>query len=190
MGASIPSGLLIARWAERLDITSAGSGNIGAANVARTVGIGWGLLTLIADMLKGFIPVALAHYQLGAYTETSWLAEAVIGFSALLGNQFSAYLHFKGGKGVATFLGVFLAISPLSFLFSGSLFVIVFSIWRYSSLGSIAAVISMPGWLLLFSHAPYTIIISLVMVLLIIVRHRENIHRLMHGDERRFSRRN
>ena len=186
--ASIPFGLLISQKVVRLDITKAGSGNIGAANVAREVGLKWGVITLLADTLKGFIPVVFAHYLLGSSTEINEALKGMVGLSALLGHQFSVYNHFRGGKGVATCLGVFLAISPISCLFSGIIFCILVSLWRYISLGSILAALTMPIWLYLMGHSAFMVLLSLIMSLLITFLHRENIQRLIQGNERRWQR--
>lgn len=187
--ASIPFGLLISRRVVRLDITKAGSGNIGATNVAREVGLKWGIFTLLVDILKGFIPVTLAHYLLGSSAEVQEALKGIVGLSALLGHQFSVYNRFRGGKGVATCLGVFLAISPLSCLFSGTIFLILVYLWRYISLGSILAALTMPIWLYLTGHSIFMILMSLIIFLLITLLHRENIKRLMQGNERRWQKR-
>ena len=187
--ASIPFGLLISRKAARLDITRAGSGNIGATNVAREVGLKWGIITLVVDTLKGFIPVALAHSLLGCSAEILEALKGIVGLSALLGHQFSIYNRFRGGKGIATYLGVFLAISPLSCLFSGIIFLILVSLWRYISLGSLVAALTMPIWLYLLGHSTPLTVISVIISLLITLLHRENIKRLIQGNERRWQRR-
>ena len=140
--ASIPFGLVVGRRVRGLDIAKVGSGNIGAANVAREVGLAWGIVTLLADTLKGFIPVAAVPYLLGASPEIGEALRGLVGLAALLGHQFPVYNRLKGGKGVATCLGVFLAISPISCLFSGAIFLIVVAMWRYISLGSMAASLS------------------------------------------------
>jgi glycerol-3-phosphate acyltransferase PlsY len=184
--ASIPFGLLISQKVAGLDITKAGSGNIGAANVAREVGFKWGVITLLADTLKGFIPVAFANYPLGSSAAINEALQGMVGLSALLGHQFSVYNRFKGGKGVATCLGVFLAISPISCLFSGIVFFIVVSLRRYISLGSILAALTLPIWLYLMGHSTSMIFISLIISLLITFQHRENIQRLVQGNERRW----
>lgn len=186
--ASIPFGFLVSQKVLRLDITKVGSGNIGATNVAREVGLKWGIITFLADTLKGFIPVILAHYLLGASTEINEALKGMIGVSALLGHQFSVYNRFKGGKGVATCLGVFLGISPISCLFSGIIFIVLVSAWRYVSLGSMLAVLTMPIWLYLMGHSSLLILLSLIISLLIIFKHKENIQRLIQGNERRWQR--
>jgi len=183
---SIPFGVLISQKVARLDITKAGSGNIGATNVAREVGLKWGVITLLADVLKGFIPVVLARYLLGSSIEMNEALKGMIGLTALLGHQFPVYSHFRGGKGVATCLGVFLAISPISCLFSGVMFFILVALWRYISLGSILGALTMPIWLYLMGHSTFMILPSLVMSLLITFQHRGNIQRLIQGNERRW----
>jgi len=183
---SIPFGVLISQKVARLDITKAGSGNIGATNVAREVGLKWGVITLLADVLKGFIPVVLARYLLGSSIEMNEALKGMIGLTALLGHQFPVYSHFRGGKGVATCLGIFLAISPISCLFSGVMFFILVALWRYISLGSILGALTMPIWLYLTGHSTFMILPSLVMSLLITFQHRGNIQRLIQGNERRW----
>jgi glycerol-3-phosphate acyltransferase PlsY len=184
--ASIPFGLIISKGVEDMDITKVGSGNIGAANVAREVGLKWGIMTLLADALKGFIPVAATYYFLGSSTELQETMGGLVGLGALLGHQFPVYNRLRGGKGVATGLGVFLAISPISCLFSGMLFLIAVALWRYTSLGSMTAALTMPIWLYVMGHSPYMVALSGAMSLLIIVRHRENIQRLIRGNEIRW----
>jgi glycerol-3-phosphate acyltransferase PlsY len=183
---SIPFGLLISQKVAKLDITKAGSGNIGAANVAREVGLKWGIATFLADTLKGFIPVICAYYLLGSSTEINEALKGMIGLAALLGHQFSIYNRFKGGKGVATYLGVFLAISPISCLLCGMIFVLFVWVWRYISLGSIVASLTMPLCLYFMGHPNVIIIISLILSFLVTFKHRENIRRLVRGNERRW----
>jgi len=183
---SIPFGLLISQKVAKLDITKVGSGNIGAANVAREVGLKWGIATLLADTLKGFIPVICAYYLLGSSAEITEALKGMIGLAALLGHQFSVYNRFKGGKGVATYLGVFLAISPISCLLCSMIFFIFVWVWRYVSLGSIVASLAMPLCLYFMGHPNVIIIISLIISFLITFKHRENIRRLVRGNERRW----
>lgn len=183
---SIPFGLLISQKVAKLDITKAGSGNIGAANVAREVGLKWGIVTLLADTLKGFIPVICASYLLGSSGEINEALKGMIGLAALLGHQFSIYNRFKGGKGVATYLGVFLAISPISCLLCGMIFFIFVWVWRYISLGSIVASLTMPLCLYFMGHPNVIIIFSLILSFLVTFKHRENIRRLVRGNEKRW----
>jgi len=183
---SIPFGLVVGRRARGMDITEIGSGNIGAANVAREIGLAWGIVTLLADALKGFIPVAVVPFLLGGSAELDEALRGLVGLAAVLGHQFPVYNHKRGGKGVATCLGVFLAISPLSCAFSGAIFLIVVAIRRYISLGSLVAALSMPAWLSIGGHSGFLIITSMAMSLLIVLRHKDNIRRLAKGNERRW----
>lgn len=183
---SIPFGLLISQKVARLDITKVGSGNIGASNVAREVGLKWGIITFLADILKGFLPVICAYYILGPPAETNEALKGMIGLAALLGHQFSVYNRFKGGKGVATYLGVFLAISPIACIVCGIIFFIFVWVWRYISLGSIVASLTMPLCLYFMGHPRVIIVISLIISFLVTFKHRENIRRLSRGNERRW----
>jgi glycerol-3-phosphate acyltransferase PlsY len=183
---SISFGLLISQKVRKIDITKAGSGNIGAANVAREVGLKWGIVTLLADTLKGFIPVICAYYLINSSAEINEALIGMIGLAALLGHQFSMYHRFKGGKGVATYLGVFLAISPISCLLCGMIFVIFVWVWRYISLGSIVASLAMPLCLYFLRHSNVIIILSLIISFFVIFKHRGNIRRLVQGNERRW----
>jgi len=183
---SIPFGVIISRAVIRLDITKVGSGNIGATNVAREVGLKWGVITLVADALKGYIPVALAQYMFGSSTETAEALAGIVGILALLGHQYPIYNRFKGGKGIATGLGILLALSPISCLFSGVIFVVVVILWGYVSLGSILAALTVPLWLYIAGHSTFLILLSLIMSVLITFRHRGNIQRLLRGNERKW----
>jgi glycerol-3-phosphate acyltransferase PlsY len=183
---SIPFGIIVGRRARGVDITELGSGNIGAANVAREVGLGWGIVTLLADALKGFIPVAVVPCLLCGSGEVDEALRGLVGLAAVLGHQFPVYNYKRGGKGVATCLGVFLAISPMSCAFSGAIFLIVVAISRYTSLGSMVAALSMPGWLSMGDHSGFLIGTSMAMCLLILFRHKDNIRRLAKGNERRW----
>lgn len=184
--ASVPFGRIIARRVRGLDITEVGSGNIGAANVAREVGTGWGIATLLCDTLKGFIPVAVAQSLLGGSGGLTEALQGLIGLAALLGHQFPVYTPGKGGKGVATALGVFLVISPVSCLLSGALFLVVVAVKRYISLGSMTAALSMPVWLFIGGHPDFLLITSMAISLLIVLKHRDNVSRLAKGSERRW----
>jgi len=178
---SIPTGLLLAKALGGVDIRTKGSGNIGATNVYRTMGRKVGILTLIGDCLKGLIPVLAAR----------WLAlpdlwVAAVGMAAFLGHIFPVFLRFKGGKGVATALGVFLAASPLAVLAALGVFIVVLVTWRYVSLASISASAAMPALAALIDRKPTTVAMSLLIAAIVIVKHHENIRRLRNGTENRF----
>src|SRR5690242_3692456 len=146
---SIPFGLLVARLFGGRDIRNSGSGNIGATNVARAVGPAAGILTLLLDTAKGALAVLLG----GPYSEHSSTAAMLLGLAALLGHCFPVWLKFKGGKGVATALGVFLMLAPLAALGALLVFILVTIAWRYVSLGSVSAAAAMP-LLMYFLWAP------------------------------------
>lgn len=177
---SIPTGLLLAK-AHGVDIRAAGSGNIGATNVYRTLGRSVGVLTLVGDCLKGLLPVLLARH-LGFADQ--WVA--AVGVAAFVGHVYTVFLGFKGGKGVATALGVFLAISPLAVLCALAIFVTVVWKWRYISLGSITAAALMPLFVVLLSRNVAYAVVTCIVAVLVVVKHRENIARLRAGTENKF----
>ncbi len=177
---SVPTGLLLAK-AAGVDIRAAGSGNIGATNVYRTLGRTVGVLTLVGDCLKGLLPVLAARY-LGV--TDAWIAAA--GLAAFLGHVYTIFLGFKGGKGVATALGVFLGVSPLAVLFAVAIFALLVWKWRYISLGSISAASAMPILVALLDRRPLLVGMTVVVATLVIWKHRENIGRLRDGTENRF----
>ena len=177
---SVPTGLLLAR-ALGVNIRETGSGNIGATNVYRTMGRKVGILTLVGDCLKGLLPVLAAKW-IGL--PDLWIAG--IGLAAFLGHVFTIFLGFKGGKGVATALGVFLGTSPLSVLLALSVFALVLYRWRFVSLASIAAAAIIPVLVWLTGGRPEFILMSIAIAGLVIYKHRENISRLRSGTESRF----
>ncbi len=178
---SIPTGLLLAKAFAGVDIREAGSGNIGATNVYRTLGRKVGLLTLIGDCLKGVVPVVVAG---GLGMTAPWIA--LVGLAAFLGHVYTVFLGFKGGKGVATALGVFLAVSPLAVLGALAVFSLVLYKWRYVSLASIAAAAVMPSLVALIDRKPESVGMSIIIAALIIYKHKENIKRLKEGMENKF----
>ena len=183
---AIPFGKVVAKYVARIDITQRGSGNIGATNVARELGMKWGVITLILDVLKGLAPVLLFSLY-ASQTGTAYeIALAGIGLCALLGHMFPVFLGFHGGKGVATALGVYLAISPLSCLFGLILFVLIVIKWDFISLGSIISAGTMPLFFILLGKSHPVIIASVIMALLICYKHKENIERLIKGEERKW----
>jgi acyl phosphate:glycerol-3-phosphate acyltransferase len=177
---SVPTGLLLAR-AFGVNIRETGSGNIGATNVYRTMGRKVGILTLVGDCLKGLIPVLVAKW-LGL--PDAWVA--AIGLAALLGHVFTIFLGFKGGKGVATALGVFLGTAPISVLLALVIFALVLYKWRYVSLASVVAAALIPALVWLTVGKPELVLMSLAIALVVIFRHRENIARLRAGTESKF----
>lgn len=175
---SIPFGLIISRLFGKVDIRNAGSGNIGATNVYRVMGKSYGIVTLILDMVKGGLFVTLARVL-----THSEILEGLAGLSAFLGHLYPLYLRFQGGKGVATFMGVFIVLSPFALLADLVIFTIVAYRTHYISLASLFSAIFLPIFLLGFAYPKVYIILSLVMGFFIILRHRENIQRLKYGRE-------
>ena len=183
---SIPFGKLIAGRVARIDITQRGSGNIGATNVARELDLRWGLLTLALDLLKGLIPVALFIGFASAEGAEREIGLTAVGLAALIGHQFSLFLKFRGGKGVATALGVYLTLSPLSCLGALILFISVVVKWNFVSLGSMISATAMPLLLYLLGRSQTIILGSAITAGLICLKHSENIQRLIRGEERKW----
>jgi glycerol-3-phosphate acyltransferase PlsY len=193
---SIPFGYLIVRLKAGTDIRATGSGGTGATNVSRSAGKAAGVLTLILDGLKGVAAVLLARSVWSSAPEAGWWV-ALAGLAALLGHIFPIWLGFRGGKGVATGVGVFLMLSPLAVAVAVIIFLIIVWSTRYVSLGSILAAISIPLfiWLQHRFLAPVSILGPLMFLaifgtLLIVFAHRANIGRLRQGTENKFGRNN
>jgi len=175
---SIPCGLVLARLTGAPDPRKVGSGNIGATNVLRSGGKALGLATLIFDILKGLIPTLAASLIL-----ENMVPICLVGGLAFLGHLFPLYLKFKGGKGVATAIGVMLILMPKALLLSLLCFLIVVWIGRMVSLGSITASALLPLWGGLWGYPKPFIMLSGIIALFIIVRHRANIKRILSGTE-------
>ena len=187
---SIPTGYLLYRLFRRQDIRSIGSGNIGATNVLRAGGPGLGIATFVLDVLKGSASVWLGGL-LGAMLMPSAPlrnAQALAALCAVLGHMYTCWLHFHGGKGVATGFGVFLVASPWAALAAIGVFALVLAITRYVSAGSIAGAASFPVFAWIFdtgSRPLFFFCIQCIVALLIIVKHHQNIRRLFAGTESR-----
>jgi glycerol-3-phosphate acyltransferase PlsY len=184
---SIPFGKLIAMKVAHIDITQKGSGNIGATNVARELSIKWGILTLVLDMLKGFVPVVLFACMAPKAGIGQEIGLFVVGLSALSGHQFSVFLRFRGGKGVGTALGIYLAISPLSCIIALMLFILIVYVWDFVSLASMLSALAMPLLFALFGKAPPLVIGAVIAAALIVIKHKDNIQRLIKGNERKWT---
>lgn len=182
---SIPFGYLIVKLKEGRDIRSSGSGNIGATNVLRAAGGRSAALTLVLDAAKGYMAVWLAD----SISRSSPQAVALAAMAAVLGHLFPVFLKFKGGKGVATVLGVFLYVSAIPVLIAAGAFLGVVVLFKYVSLGSMAAAVVFPAayFLLVYPRNPSSWLLFAVIVCsgLVIVRHHENIQRLWAGTERK-----
>ncbi|WP_027390611.1 glycerol-3-phosphate 1-O-acyltransferase PlsY [Chrysiogenes arsenatis] len=177
--ASIPFGLLVVQLVKGVDVRQHGSGNIGATNVFRVGGAFAGIVTLLLDAAKGFLPVFIAQQW---YPQTEWLHVAVA-FIALLGHTLSLFLKFKGGKGVATALGVFLALLPLHIGIAAVVFAVALFVSGYVSLGSVLAAITLPLATLIMPAPLWYAGFALVAAVLVIAKHRANIGRLRAGTE-------
>jgi len=191
---SIPFGLLIGRYIGKVDLRKHGSGNIGATNVARTMGMKWGALALLFDALKGVAPILIARHFFPTEPEYSTHQQVIAGVLAVVGHMFPPWLGFKGGKGVATALGVVTVLSPESTLIACGFFVVVFLLSRIVSLASILASISfgisqftMYGETILTKNRWSLSVFAVCVPLLIIIRHRSNIYRLCRGEEKPLS---
>ncbi len=180
--AAIPTGIVLAKVMGYEDVRDKGSGNIGATNVYRVAGKLPGALTLVGDILKGFLPLLACKVWLNPTPTQLGIACAV----AIIGHCYPVYLKFKGGKGVATALGIFLVLSPKAVLGAAAVFVITVAISRFISLGSVLAAMSAPLLILMLNHPQPVFLATLFIAALIIWRHRTNIKRLLDGSENRF----
>lgn len=185
---SIPFGLLMGKLFGATDVRKTGSGNIGATNVARSVGLSAGILTLVLDGAKGAVPVWLARH----YFQDHVAFQILAGLGALAGHCFPAWLKFRGGKGVATAAGVFLVLCLPAALGALLVFALVVGFWRYVSLASVSAAAAMP-LLVYFLWAPHfappisVTVGSLAAAMLIVYKHDANLQRLVEGTEPKFS---
>ncbi len=187
---SIPTGFLLAR-SRGIDIRAVGSGNIGATNVLRQLGLAAGLVVLLADFLKGWLAVTLVAKFICAWSQPAadaptreWFALCA-GLAAILGHNYTCWLHFKGGKGIATTAGVLAALVPWSLLILLGVWAIVFALTRYVSLASICAALALPFAAWLTKESRPLILVTVAMSLLAIYKHKTNIQRLIHGTENR-----
>lgn len=191
---SIPFGFLLVKFFRKEDIRERGSGNIGATNVVRSGAKGLGALTFLLDACKGFVAVLFCgwlgvHSPWGAINPNDALAFGAL--FAILGHIYPVWLHFRGGKGVATAFGVFVALAPWAALCSLGVFVLLLLIFRYVSLGSIVATAIFPVLAWFFPHRPQGLRmweVILFLAVLVIYKHRQNIVRLLRGTEYRFGR--
>ncbi|HEY7193120.1 MAG TPA: glycerol-3-phosphate 1-O-acyltransferase PlsY [Gemmatimonadales bacterium] len=178
LGAT-PTSYIAAKVGRGIDLREHGSKNLGATNVYRILGWKYAIPVALFDIAKGAAPVLV-------FSHPAWLSVAV-GAAAVLGHMFSPYVGFKGGKGVATAAGMFLALAPIAVLIAIPVWGVCLWLTGYVSLSSIIAVLTVPVWVALFQpNAPYVFWASIALVALIILAHRKNIVRLLAGTENRF----
>jgi len=203
---AIPFSWLFVRVLKGIDLRTVGSGNLGSTNATRVLGVPLGLTIQVLDIFKGWVPVFLAGFleQPSFYHQAPEsrigilesgppisfeYAAMVVGFAAIFGHMFPVYMKFRGGKGVNTSLGVFLALAPKAMLAALGVGLVILALTRYVSLCSIAGAISFPFavWLLYPSH-PALLVVAVTVGLLIVVMHRSNVRRLLAGTEPRLGR--
>ncbi len=178
---SIPVGLILGQR-RGVDVRTQGSGNIGAANVARSLGAKIGVLVLLLDACKGAMPIIIARW-LGVGAESHpWLFVACA-LGPIAGHCFSIWLRFRGGKGVATALGVFLTLDPVSTLMSVTVFAAVYAVSRLVSLGSIAGCSILPLFMWCFGRPQAVIYTAIIGAAIIVFQHRDNIRRVLRSEE-------
>jgi acyl phosphate:glycerol-3-phosphate acyltransferase len=183
---AIPTSYIAGRLVRGIDLRQHGSGNLGATNAFRVLGWRAAVPTFLADTLKGFLPVFLFP-RIDSVTHFGWAL--AYGVAAILGHVYSIYVGFKGGKGVATSAGVFLALAPLAMLFSLVLWIGLVAATGYVSLASIVAAAAMPLLVLATGAPTAVLVLSALLAAFVIFAHRTNIRRLARGEEHRFRRR-
>ncbi len=178
---SIPTGYLIGKFTQGIDIRNYGSGNIGATNVLRTLGKKSAIFTLLGDFAKGYLPVILIRQEFpGSFP-------FLVGIMLILGHTWTIFLRFRGGKGVATAAGVFLALFPLATLSTVAMFILLVILTGYISVGSIGSALFLPLSIWFFEHSFVWTSVTLLISFLIIFNHRTNLRRLIKGKENKFS---
>lgn len=183
LAGSFPSGVVLSRLFLGKDVREVGSGNIGAANVARAGGMKLGVGVALLDVLKGLLPVLLARWAgLGSPSL------ALVALAAVLGHDFSIFLRFHGGKGVATTLGVAAMLGPLAAALAAACWLVTFLAGGYTSLASLVALTLLPVFLAVTHQPPIYVLAGIVLLILAAIKHLENIARLLAGTERSFRR--
>ncbi|HRY98680.1 MAG TPA: glycerol-3-phosphate 1-O-acyltransferase PlsY [Bacteroidales bacterium] len=185
---SIPTAVWTGRVFFGVDVRQHGSGNAGATNVIRVLGTWVGMAVLLIDMLKGLLAVSLVGFfpaLLGPGTNPD-LFRVILAFTAVLGHVFPVFAGFRGGKGVATFMGTAFAIFPLTFLCAIGIFLLIFLLTRWVSLGSIVSAFTMPMFAILAFQEPWpSVVFAFVVAIAIPATHHKNIRRLLRGEEKR-----
>jgi len=179
---SVPTGLWLVRWVRGVDVREHGSGNIGTANVYRVAGPWLGSVVLVADVAKGAVPVLVCR---GLDLAPGWAVAA--GVASIAGHNWSVFLGFRGGKGIATSFGVLAALSPKAAAVAAALWVTAVAVTRYASVGSVLAMLSVPVSMLLWKEPAAHLAFGVAAAVLGLVRHRSNLRRLVEGTELRIT---
>jgi len=180
----LPFGYLVGKYIYKVDIRQIGSGNIGAVNVIRSLGIRWGILVLFLDLFKSFIALTLFK---GYLTQDHFLF--LFSLLLVLGHDYSPFLNFKGGKGVATSMGIYLALFPIALIWAVPIYLLFLLVSGFPSLASLISLLSIPLIVYLYKSPSYLVILSIVLFLIALLRHKENIVRLLEGRENRIFKR-
>ena len=175
---SIPWGYIIVKLVRGIDIRNYGSGNIGATNVYRVLGIWWALTTFLLDALKGFLPVIYSMKTI----PSPWIY--LVALSPFVGHCYTIWLKGKGGKGVATSAGILLALTPQAFLIVFAIWLLVVAIFRISSLGALVAALALPFVTYFLYRKLDLTLFTILLAVWVILRHRENIRRFLKGEEK------
>jgi glycerol-3-phosphate acyltransferase PlsY len=183
---AIPSGYWLGHRFAGKDVRADGSRNIGATNVARVLGLRWGLLVLVLDMVKGALPVVVSLWLWPTAIHGNLQAVGVVALATLLGSCYSVFLRFQGGKGVATASGISLILWPGAIFCSFLVFLAVAWRWRYVSLASLSGSLTLPLWLALLGYPGLAVALGSLFAICIVFRHRSNIRALTHGTERKW----
>jgi glycerol-3-phosphate acyltransferase PlsY len=189
---AIPFGVIVSSRIKGVDIRQVGSGNIGTANAIRALGPFWGGTVFIGDALKGALPVLGAKYLYTAMPSAvpaNLMAVVMIaaGLASIIGHNFPIYLNFKGGKGVATSFGVFVALNPLAALSGLGVWILTVLITRYASLGSLLGAVSLPVFMYVFKSPVEFVVFGVIAAIFVFWMHRSNIGRLLKGEERKIT---
>jgi glycerol-3-phosphate acyltransferase PlsY len=184
---SLNAALIVSKVFYKKDIRKYGSGNAGTTNVLRTFGKGAAVAVLVLDMLKGILACIIGGLLVGYIENYGWAGVYLAGFAAVLGHNWPVYFEFKGGKGVLTTFAVVLYMSPIPALICLGFFILIVSLTHYVSLGSIMGAILWPILAIFFDTPVMMLIIAVIMAVLIVIRHKDNIIRLYNGTEKKVS---
>ncbi|MBT9164527.1 MAG: Glycerol-3-phosphate acyltransferase [candidate division WS2 bacterium] len=180
----LPFGYLVGKYIYKVDIRQIGSGNIGAINVIRSLGIRWGILVLFLDLFKSYLALTLFKEQL---VKDHYLF--LFSLLLVLGHDYSPFLNFKGGKGVATSMGIYLALYPVALFWAVPIYLLLLLVSGFPSVASLISLLSIPLIVYLYKSPTYLVILSIILFLIALLRHKENIVRLLEGRESRIFKR-